>query len=126
MFSVYEKLKESFKSKESGTISNVAVILASSLSKVAATVLTYPHEVARARLHVNQANAAVVQSRVPQVFAVLHYLIKTEGVKSMYRGLTTQLIRVTPACAVTFTAYEGLLSLYTSYDVQRKRIANLA
>lgn len=115
-FPTYEMLKDNLKSKENGNISSLSVILASSLSKIVATVLTYPHEVARARIHVNRTDAVLVNSRAPQVFAVLNYLVRTEGFMSVYRGLATQLIRVTPACAVTFSAYEGLLSVYTEYQ----------
>lgn len=119
-FSVYEMLKDNLKTKENGGISAASVILASSLSKVVATVLTYPHEVARARLHVNRADAIIVKSRAPQVFAVLSFIVKTEGLLAIYRGLVTQLVRVTPACAVTFTAYEGLLSIYTEYQARQR------
>lgn len=117
-FPCYEMLKEKLKSKENGQLSSVNVVVASSVSKIAATVLTYPHEVARAYLHVGCGEIGLVNSRVPPVFVVLSHLVKTEGLLSLYRGLTAQLVRVTPASAVTFTAYEGLISLYAKIQQQ--------
>ena len=37
-------------------------------------------------------------------------IVVNEGFLGLYQGLGTQLIRVTPACAITFTSYEFLYS----------------
>jgi solute carrier family 25 folate transporter 32 len=57
------------------------LIVASSLSKIAATILTYPHEVLRTRMHVQrQANHA-------SLVDTFRLLLREGGVAALYRGL---------------------------------------
>lgn len=38
--------------------------------------------------------------------AVMLQILQTEGVRGFYRGCATNLLRTTPAAAITFTSYE--------------------
>ena len=51
-------------------------------------------------------------------------ILKEEGIRGFYRGCYTNLIRTTPAAAVTFTSFE-LLSRYLRELAEEKRLASL-
>lgn len=129
-FPLYEWLKEISREDNEESNSLLSIIVASSISKVIATVLTYPHDVARSRLHVYKASVGEFrtlsertgsgpswldrpgsQNSSPGVFRVIFDMVRKEGVHSLYQGLGTQVVRVTPACAITFTSYEVCVSL---------------
>ena len=51
-------------------------------------------------------------------------ILQTEGIRGFYRGCVTNLVRTTPAAAITFTSYEiisrNILQLTVSMKAQRQ------
>ncbi|XP_035231559.1 LOW QUALITY PROTEIN: mitochondrial folate transporter/carrier-like [Stegodyphus dumicola] len=71
------------------------------LSKLFAASVTYPYQVIRARL----------QDQYKEYSGVLEVIKKTwryESLKGYYKGLVPNLLKVTPATAVTFVVYENV------------------
>jgi solute carrier family 25 (mitochondrial folate transporter), member 32 len=102
-FPVYEWLKRESRLLHDGTETPLDLLLASGLSKMTASLLTYPHEVVRSRMM--DARVAAEAS-----FANTCTRIWThEGLAGFYSGLHISLIRVVPNCCVTFLTYELLL-----------------
>jgi solute carrier family 25 (mitochondrial folate transporter), member 32 len=81
------------------------LILASATSKVVASSAAYPHEVIRARF---QSQRVEDPHRYHGVRDAVRRILVEEGVSGFYRGLPTNLMRVVPSCAITFTLYELL------------------
>ncbi len=102
-FPVYESAKDRLAARAGcgvDELSTGALVAASSASKMVASLVTYPHEVVRARMHVEGSGPFRGAARIcAAVFA-------EAGAAGFYRGCGTNLVRTTPAAAITFTSFE--------------------
>ncbi|GKU90283.1 hypothetical protein SLEP1_g4293 [Rubroshorea leprosula] len=107
-FPAYEKLKAYIAEKENTTVdklSPMSVVIASSISKVLASVMTYPHEVVRSRLQ-EQGQLRNPTVHYAGVTDCVKKVFQKEGIPGFYRGCATNLLRTTPSAVITFTSYE--------------------
>jgi len=120
-FAVYEELKRGARGALGGgapdapatALPTAAVAAAGALSKLAATAVTYPTQVVRARMQQRQL-AAGVGPRYDAPLAALRTVLAREGARGLYKGLAPTLLRVVPQSAITLVVYErvvGALSL---------------
>lgn len=106
-FPVYEYLKirlNCYHNHNSQKYINLPnLIAASSLSKMTASALTYPHEILRTRMQLKSDLPASIQHKI------LPLIIKTfesEGFRGFYSGFTANLVRTVPASAITLVSFE--------------------
>lgn len=104
-FPLYEHLKASFSSDSSKHLKATHVLVASSISKIAASAIFYPHEVLRTRIQID-TTIAHHGVRPMRLASLVRQILSTEGPKGFYRGFATNLLRTVPACMLTFTSYE--------------------
>eukprot|EP01116_Phalansterium_solitarium_P000220 TRINITY_DN10129_c0_g1_i1.p1 TRINITY_DN10129_c0_g1~~TRINITY_DN10129_c0_g1_i1.p1 ORF type:complete len:348 (+),score=103.68 TRINITY_DN10129_c0_g1_i1:160-1203(+) len=116
-FPLYEKFKADLASRRPDReLSALDLVAASSASKLLASVVAYPHEVLRSRLMDQDPTRPV---RYTGLVDAIRRIYHDEGVRGFYKGMPTNLIRVVPACAITFTSYELLKRLVTNaFDEQ--------
>lgn len=100
-FPVYERLKRTLRGDKPRE-SVVDLLLATSLSKMSASLVSYPHEVIRSRMM--DARAAHVG-----FFRTCSAIYASEGALGFYTGLQVTMARVVPNTCVTFITYELLL-----------------
>ena len=107
-FLAYEKLKQwRRQSKKTTELTNVDTLVTSSLSKVFAGTLTYPHQLVRARMQTyDPSNTAPVRS-IGVVNTVKSVWVN-EGITGFYKGMFPNLLRVIPSTCVTFLVYENV------------------
>lgn len=120
-FAVYEELKSAaFQlrdfvhplsrsnggTQENQGLSSAEITACGALSKLAASVVTYPSQVVRSRLQQR------MESRALQYTGVVDVLRKTvarEGIRGLYKGLVPNVMRVMPQSALTFLMYETIM-----------------
>ncbi|TRY95503.1 hypothetical protein DNTS_026160 [Danionella cerebrum] len=82
----------------------VGMMLAAATSKTCATSIAYPHEVIRTRLREEG-------SKYRSFFQTLSMVVREEGYRALYRGLTTHLVRQIPNTAIMMCTYELVVYL---------------
>uniref|UniRef100_A0A0A9GEQ6 Uncharacterized protein n=1 Tax=Arundo donax TaxID=35708 RepID=A0A0A9GEQ6_ARUDO len=105
---VYEKVKLHFAKRDNTTVDNLSptqVAICSSGSKVAASIITYPHEVVRSKLQ-EQGRDHNGAMRYSGVTDCIKQVFRKEGFAGFYRGCATNLLRTTPNAIITFMSYE--------------------
>lgn len=107
-FVAYEKLKFwRRQSKNTEELTNADTLMTSSLSKIFAGVISYPHQVVRARLQTYNPSATT-HVRGPGIIALVKQIWHNEGFVGYYKGLFPNLLRVVPSTCVTFLVYENV------------------
>ncbi|XP_076864481.1 solute carrier family 25 member 32a isoform X1 [Brachyhypopomus gauderio] len=107
-FMTYEGLKrEQNRYKEmpaDALLSPLEYISMAAISKIFAVAATYPYQVVRARLQ-DQHNS------YGGIVDVIRRTWRNEGVEGFYKGMVPNLVRVIPACCITFLVYENVSRL---------------
>jgi len=124
-FPLYEYLKSWFARRRNvgtSSLSSAEILLCSSISKMTASVATYPHEVIRTRLQVQKHLLAKAQGingaplipeshpqRYKGVIKTGAKIIADEGWRGLYKGLSINLVRTVPNSAITLLTYELIM-----------------
>lgn len=115
-FMVYEELKklnaQIHNQSISAKLSTTEYLAFAATSKLIAAALTYPYQVIRARLQNQYYTYNGSWDCIKQTW-------KYEGWRGFYKGLGTNLIRVTPATMITFLTYENVSYLLLRYNDAR-------
>jgi solute carrier family 25 thiamine pyrophosphate transporter 19 len=95
-----------------GSADGISGILASICSKTA----VYPLDTVRKRLQVQGPTRAMyVHRNIPEyttgVYGTIRLILRREGLRGMYRGLSVALLKAAPASAVTVWTFEQTMAL---------------
>ncbi|KUJ08385.1 mitochondrial thiamine pyrophosphate carrier 1 [Mollisia scopiformis] len=120
-FATYETLRKPMSSLQLpfGSGEAMAGVLASLVSKTA----VFPLDLVRKRLQVQgPTRAKYVHKNIPVykgVIRTLQSILKKEGTRGLYRGLTVSLFKAAPASAVTMWTYERVLRVMMDMEVAK-------
>jgi len=113
-FVIYEQLKSKLivlKNNDAEDLSKLEYFLSAAISKGLASILTYPHEVARTRLRELGSSAG-------GMWNCIFDIAKSEGTSGLYAGMGIHLAKVVPNSALMFLTYELVRKwLHTSVQV---------
>ena len=87
-------------------LTSVEITACGALSKLAASVVTYPSQVVRSRLQQRMDSRALQYTGVVDV---LRKTVAREGIPGLYKGLVPNVMRVMPQSALTFLIYETIM-----------------
>ncbi|GKZ01361.1 hypothetical protein MPSEU_001087100 [Mayamaea pseudoterrestris] len=110
-FPIYEQLKKTLRGDKSAE-SITDFLLATLISKMSASLASYPHEVIRSRMMDSRSSVGF--------FKTCSTIFKQEGMLGFYSGLPVTMIRVVPNTCVTFLSYELLLR-YAKTQIDERR-----
>ncbi|KAA8648347.1 hypothetical protein EYZ11_005863 [Aspergillus tanneri] len=123
-FATYESLRPSLSGHYDlpfGSGDAAAGIIASVLAKTG----VFPLDLVRKRLQVQGPTRSLyVHRNIPEyrgVFATIALILRTQGIRGLYRGLTVSLLKAAPASAVTMWTYEESLKLLRKWDVAAEK-----
>eukprot|EP01086_Lenisia_limosa_P012371 TRINITY_DN40677_c0_g1_i1.p1 TRINITY_DN40677_c0_g1~~TRINITY_DN40677_c0_g1_i1.p1 ORF type:complete len:321 (+),score=54.95 TRINITY_DN40677_c0_g1_i1:221-1183(+) len=106
-FATYETLKANF--GENQELTGGQRLLCGSIAGALSQTVTYPLELVRRLFQVRTIpGSPVMQSTT--IMATLKEIVATNGVAGLYRGLLPNYLKVVPAMAVSFFAYDTLKS----------------
>ncbi|PLB50998.1 putative mitochondrial deoxynucleotide carrier protein [Aspergillus steynii IBT 23096] len=118
-FATYESLRPSLSGLHDlpfGSGDAVAGVVSSVLAKTG----VFPLDLVRKRLQVQGPTRSLyVHRNIPEYRGVFHtiaMIVRTQGVRGLYRGLTVSLFKAAPASAVTMWTYEESLKLLQKMD----------
>lgn len=106
-FAIYEKLKL-FSERAGRGKGTPEYLLMGGLSKICATVVTYPIQLVKTRM---QQQFAHQHTAYGKTVATLQYIYRNEGWLGYYKGLGPNLAKVAPQSAILFALYENILKL---------------
>ncbi|XP_053322666.1 mitochondrial folate transporter/carrier [Spea bombifrons] len=115
-FMAYEELKMKYNKylnrPNETKLNTLEYISTAALSKIFAVSATYPYQVVRARLQ-DQHN------RYSGVVDVISRTWRKEGVHGFYKGIVANILRVTPACCITFVVFENVSHFLLGFRKQK-------
>jgi solute carrier family 25 thiamine pyrophosphate transporter 19 len=119
-FTTYEALRPTLTTWDSlpfGTGDAAAGVLASVLAKTG----VFPLDLVRKRLQVQgPTRTRYVHRNIPEYKGVIQsiaLILRMQGVRGLYRGLTVSLLKAAPASAVTMWTYERALRALEELEV---------
>ncbi|XHG03663.1 mitochondrial thiamine pyrophosphate transporter [Aspergillus wentii] len=119
-FATYETLRPALSGYENlpfGSGDAVSGVIASVLAKTG----VFPLDLVRKRLQVQGPTRHLyVHRNIPEyrgVFNTISMILRTQGVRGLYRGLVVSLVKAAPASAVTMWTYERSLKVLREMEV---------
>lgn len=103
-FAMYEYMRERLIPDGCREPSALGKLTAGAVSGAVAQTVTYPFDVLRRRFQVVNVNGLGFQYN--STWHALSTIVKTEGVKGLYKGLTANLLKVVPSMAASWLSFE--------------------
>ncbi|EPS61182.1 hypothetical protein M569_13615, partial [Genlisea aurea] len=109
-FSVYETLRTYWRQSRPNDSTVVVSLTCGSLSGIASSTATFPLDLVRRRM---QLEGAAGRARVYNtgLFGAFRHIVRTEGLRGLYRGILPEYYKVVPGVGIVFMTYETLKKL---------------
>lgn len=108
-FAVYEYIRKLFIPIGKKEPSSISKLLAGAISGAIAQTMTFPFDVLRRRFQV--VGGVGNEFQYNSVYHALSTIIKSEGLKGLYKGLSANLLKVVPSMAASWLTFEFVRDL---------------
>lgn len=105
-FAVYESMRKYMTPQGQKDPSATGKLLSGAVSGAVAQTITYPFDVLRRRFQVVSMGQGKLGFQYNSVWGAVKSIIKSEGVRGMYKGLSANLLKVAPSMATSWLSYE--------------------
>lgn len=112
----HNKEKNSAKFQSSNNVIYLLNSIAAGTSKLISTLITYPHEIVRTRLRQPPGCNGIIYKNMIHCFTLI---LKNEGFRSFYNGLSLHLLKTVPNSIVTFGVWEFTFNLLTQHYISK-------
>ncbi|KAI8917956.1 mitochondrial carrier domain-containing protein [Entophlyctis helioformis] len=127
-FTTFERLRIWQEKRRGGPLNGLDFFVLGAISKLAATSITYPYIVVKSRMQLKEGGDE--NSRYKSLVDGLQKIVKTEGIKGLYKGIESKLIQSVLASAFTFAFKEELFNaavfLLTALKLREAKTAAVA
>ncbi|KAJ0089404.1 hypothetical protein Patl1_31777 [Pistacia atlantica] len=112
-FTVYESLRSFWQSRSPNDSTVMVSLACGSLSGIASSTATFPVDLVRRRMQLEGAGG---RARVYNtgLFGTFGHIIRSEGLRGLYRGILPEYYKVVPSVGIVFMTYETLKMLLSS------------
>lgn len=119
-FMMYEMIKRKLV-KSYGELSALTYFGIGAVSKAFATVLTYPLQLVQTKLRHGSKDTNMNIPRNAGILKMLLYIVKTQGINGLFRGLEAKLLQTVLTAALLFATYEKIASYVVLILTSSKR-----
>ncbi|KOS12964.1 mitochondrial nad transporter [Malassezia pachydermatis] len=114
-FPLYEHFKSmTSEGKRGDPLSPGSILLCSGASKMLASLATYPHEVLRTRMQMQQPTGTTGE-KYTGFLQTITSIARKEGFRGFYRGMSVNLVRTVPNSGLTILTYELLMHYFAAH-----------
>ncbi|KAA8516371.1 hypothetical protein F0562_016664 [Nyssa sinensis] len=112
-FSVYEALRSRWHSQRPNDSAVMVTLACGSLSGIASSTATFPLDLVRRRMQLEGAagRACIYKTGL---FGTFGHIIRSEGLRGLYRGILPEYYKVVPGFGIVFMTYETLKKLLSN------------
>lgn len=103
-FMIYESVREYFTPEGQTGPSSAGKLLAGAISGAVAQTCTYPLDVLRRRFQINTMSG--MGYRYKSIWDAIRVIVRNEGVRGLYKGITPNLLKVAPSMASSWLSFE--------------------
>eukprot|EP00842_Homolaphlyctis_polyrhiza_P006474 jgi/Hompol1/6828/HPOL_000296-RA len=107
-YTVYERLRLLLEKYRGAALNGFDFFILGAISKLCATSATYPYIVVKSRMQLKQGDDE--SSRYNSVLDGIRKIIKTEGIKGLYKGVESKLVQSVLTSALMFAFKEELFA----------------
>ncbi|KAF2834997.1 mitochondrial carrier [Patellaria atrata CBS 101060] len=103
-FMTYEAMRQYFTPKGQDNPGQLGKLGAGAVAGAVAQSITYPFDVLRRRFQINTMSGMGYQYK--SIFDAIRVILKHEGIKGFYKGITPNLLKVAPSMASSWASFE--------------------
>lgn len=112
-FAIYEELKHlnQIRRGDGKTAETQEFFVMGGISKLIASIVTYPFQVVKTRMQ----KETKIHAHYQRMLSTIQIILKNEGLFGFYKGLGANLWRVAPQSAILLSTYENIMMLLVNH-----------